>query len=77
MTVKQISSRFQMANPLRWSVAPLLDFILTLPGIVTIHSVSDAPAPRQAEMSAQPQTGTADITDDDDDIYIIPVCPWW
>ena len=75
MTVRQISTRFQLANPLRWSVAPLLDLILTLPGMVTIHSVSDAPAPRQAETSAQPQTDSAEVTDDD--IYIIPVCPWW
>ena len=77
MTVRQISTRFQMANPLRWNVTPLLDIVLTLPGMVTIHSVSDAPAPRQAETSAQPQSDTAEVMDGNDDIYIIPVCPWW
>jgi len=77
MTGKLINPHLQMAGTFRRVTAPLLDIVLDIPGLFTIHRVSEATAPQHAETPAQSETDTAEVMDGDDDIYIIPVCPWW
>ena len=77
MTVKIISPHFRITDSFRRVIASLLNIALDLPGLVTIHRGRQASASQQAEAPTEPETGTAEATDNNDDIYIIPVCPWW
>ena len=77
MTGKLNNPHLQMAGPFRRMTAPLSHIVLDIPGLFTVHEVSDATMPERTETPAEFETGTAEATDNEDDTYIIPICPWW
>ena len=77
MISRLINPHFGISAAFRRMTAPLMDIALDLPGLFTIHSGSEPTVPQQSETAAEVEADPAEDIDNDDSIYIMPICPWW